>query len=297
MKAVITEQKIRARIADIPVIDVHTHLNASHLSARGLDDIMLYHMVITELYSAGCPSGRRLSEEPEEAERIRRIEEAIPYLKHIENTSIYWLFRTILKELYAWDRAVTLENWRELDKMIAEKSGDEGWAREILQRANIEKSGTELALRGNGSHDDIMFYALEWAFFTRNQWDVFDAPLYELEYAWQFDDPVRPLPVAHSSRETVKRRVETVADIHEALEHYCSAIPFDQVASAAHHISTDISYRKVTDPEMQEALDNRNNAGQEELNIYASYIFEVYLQQLERLKKDIVFQFQGHNEI
>ena len=43
--------------------------------------------------------------------------------------------------------------------------------------------------------------------------------------------------------------------------------------------------------EMQEALDNRNNAGQEELNIYASYIFEVYLQQLERREKDFVFQF------
>ena len=36
----------------ISAIDAHTHLDASHLSARGLHDIMLYHMVVSELYTA-----------------------------------------------------------------------------------------------------------------------------------------------------------------------------------------------------------------------------------------------------
>ena len=74
-------------IGDIEAIDAHTHVNSSHMAARGLHDIMLYHMVISDLYAAGCPSGRRLSEDPDEEEAAGRIEEAIPLLEHIQNTS------------------------------------------------------------------------------------------------------------------------------------------------------------------------------------------------------------------
>ena len=47
-------------LAAIPLLDIHTHLDASHLAARGLHDILLYHMVISDLVSAGCPSSARL---------------------------------------------------------------------------------------------------------------------------------------------------------------------------------------------------------------------------------------------
>ena len=198
------------KISAISAIDAHTHLDASHLSARGLHDIMLYHMVVSELYSAGCRSGARVSDNPDESEKTERIEEAIPYLKHIQNTSCYWLMRTILAELYEWDEPITLENWRELDERISNKSLDGQWAGEIIAKANIEKACTELALRGDGGKDDFLFYALEWAFFMRNQWGVFDAPLYELEYAWQFDHPQRPLPVTTKKREAVKQEIKTI---------------------------------------------------------------------------------------
>jgi hypothetical protein len=36
-------------LATIPLLDIHTHLDASHLAARGLHDIALYHMVISDL--------------------------------------------------------------------------------------------------------------------------------------------------------------------------------------------------------------------------------------------------------
>ena len=57
-------EKLYQDILQIPVVDIHTHLDADHLCARGLHDILLYHMVISELYAAGCPDGARLSEEP-----------------------------------------------------------------------------------------------------------------------------------------------------------------------------------------------------------------------------------------
>lgn len=282
---------LREQIAAIAAIDAHTHVNASHMAARGLHDVLLYHMVISDLYAAGCPSGARLSEDPDEKETTARIEEAIPFLDHIRNTSCHWLMRTILADLYDWREPITLGNWRELDGRIRRRSADPDWPREILRRAHVERLCTELPLRGDGSHDDILLYSLEWAFFTRNQWGVFDAPLYELEHAWQFDEPVRPLPVTLSKRPRVKRRIVTVAHVKKAMAHYCRAIPYDRIVSTAHHISTDIDYAPVTDDQMRQALDRRNVAGPAERDAYASYLFEHLLLELEREHGDIAFQF------
>src|SRR3990172_1817823 len=80
----------------IPLLDIHTHLDASHLAGRGLHDILLYHMLVSDLASAGCPSRERLSEEPDEAEAERRIVEALPYLKYIQNTALFWGVKIIL---------------------------------------------------------------------------------------------------------------------------------------------------------------------------------------------------------
>jgi hypothetical protein len=279
------------QIGEIEAIDTHTHISSSHMAARGLHDIMLYHMVVSDLYAAGCPSGQRLSDDPDHDEKTCRIEEAVPYLEHAQNTSCYWLMRTILSELYGWDKPITISNWHKLDTCIREKSTDPDWARQILARANIAKACTELALRGNGSNDDILFYSLEWAFFTRNQWGVFDAPLYELEHAWQFDKPTRPLPVTMLKRAPVKRQIKTVWEVKEAIAHYCAAIPFERIVSTAHHVCTDINYTLVSDDQMQKALDNRSNAGPVERDTYASYLFESLLLELEKDHSDIVFQF------
>ena len=62
------EQRIFKNIKGIPAIDVHTHIDLSHLCARGLHDIILYHMAVSDLYSAGMQDGSRLPEEPTEEE-------------------------------------------------------------------------------------------------------------------------------------------------------------------------------------------------------------------------------------
>jgi hypothetical protein len=46
-------------LAEVPRFDVHTHLVGGPLGARGLHDLLLYHMVVSDLYAAGCPSGAR----------------------------------------------------------------------------------------------------------------------------------------------------------------------------------------------------------------------------------------------
>ena len=72
------------------------------LGARGLHDILLYHMAISDLYAAGCPNGARLTEFPgwpTDEEAHARIQEALPYLPLVRNTSSSWAVRIILGDL------------------------------------------------------------------------------------------------------------------------------------------------------------------------------------------------------
>src|ERR1041385_2152098 len=92
-------------LAEIPVIDVHTHLIGGKLAARGLHDVLLYHMAVSELYAAGCPSGARATQVPgfpDQREAHSRIREALPYLPLVRNTHISWGVRSILRDLYSW---------------------------------------------------------------------------------------------------------------------------------------------------------------------------------------------------
>ncbi|MBQ7499258.1 MAG: hypothetical protein IJT91_00005, partial [Clostridia bacterium] len=246
----------------IPIVDIHTHLDSAHLAARGLHDILLYHMVISELYSAGCPDGARLSEMPDEEEAISRLERAIPYVKYIRGTSCYWGVRTILADLYDWHDDVTEENWKEIHELIKSKGCGHDRAKEIANKASIEKSSTELWRGRDGSADDMLYYSLEWAFFTRAQWGVFDSPLLELEHAWNEDIPGPPLPVTNDpSLLNFKKKIKTMDDVYAALEHYVDHIPMDKVFSHASHFSNDITYRDVDEDEMAKALKNRENSG------------------------------------
>src|SRR5437764_14119345 len=114
---------LEAALGDIPILDIHTHLVGGKLGARGLHDVLLYHMVVSDLYSAGCPTGTRLTQFPgwpTEKEAHSRIEEAIPFLPHIRNTSSSWGVRLILRELYGWTEDITAANWRKLDGPIRE---------------------------------------------------------------------------------------------------------------------------------------------------------------------------------
>ena len=280
------------RISAIPLFDVHTHMDAQHMSARGLHDVLLYHMVISDLYSAGCPDGARLSEDPDDDEINYRMERALPYLQYIQNTSCFWGVRMILKNLYGWDKPITKDNWKEIHRIISEKSKDPSWSREILKKANITRVCTELWRGHGGIADDVFQYSLEWAFFTRCQWGQYDTALLELEHAWGQDEPGAPLPVTlDRTALKLKKTIKTIADVIEAIKHYCDRIPYDKVISTASHFSTDISYRLVSEAEMEAALKNRETAGERERDIYANYINEQFLNEVEASGKDIVLQF------
>jgi len=287
-------ENLEERVAELPLIDAHTHLVGGKLGARGLHDILLYHMAVSDLYGAGCPSGARLTQYPgwpniEEAHA--RILEALPYLQFVRNTSISWGIRLILKDLYDWQDPITGNNWRKLDDLVRERADDRAWHREVMRRARVARASTELARREGGVDDDILQYSLEWAFFTRCQWGEYDTALYELERCWG-RTPESPSPIGTGPRPPSERVIRTLDDVHQAVAWYVENIPVGQVLSTATHLSTDIDYRPVTPDEMKDALKRRPAAGPVERDIYASYINETFLAALEaRCGDTVVFQF------
>lgn len=286
-------RSLAERIGELPSLDAHTHLVGGHLSARGLHDILLYHMAISDLYAAGCPTGARLTQYPgwpDRNEAHARIREALPYLRFVKNTSISWGIRIVLADLYGWNEPVTEDNWRKLDDIIRERADDRAWQREVIRKSGIERFGTEIARREQGRDDDILQYALEWAFFTRCQWGEYDTALYELERCWT-ELPGPPMPIGSGGRPATTKRIRTLEDVYEAIAWYVDHIPYDQVLAMATHISTDIDFRTATDDLMRQALAKRNTAGSLERDIYASYINEAFLTALEKHADEIVFQF------
>ena len=280
-------------LADVPMLDAHTHLVGGKLGARGLHDILLYHMAISDLYAAGCPSGARLTEFPgwpTEEEAHARIQEALPYLPLVRNTSSSWGVRIILRDLYDWHEPVTADNWKRLDEMVRERADDRAAHHAILDRVKIERTGTEFARRGAGEDDERLQYALEWGFFTRCQWGEHDTALYELERCWG-RSPQSPSPITSGPRPATTQVIRTLDDVHAAIRHYVDHIPYDDVLAMATHVSTDIDFRPVDDRQMSEALGRREQAGTRERDIYASYVNEVFLTALEERGRRIVFQF------
>ena len=283
------EEALRA----LPWMDVHTHLDAAHLSARGLDDILLYHMSVSELYAAGCPDGARVEEDRSPEEARRRVQRALPFLPKVQNTFIAWGIRTILADLYGWNEPVAAGNWEKLDAIIAERSRDAVWPRSVLKRAGIARTGTELWRGRGGVENDLFQYALEWAFFTRAQWGQPDIPVYELERAWNQAAPEPPIAVTFDRKQAppLDRTIRSVEDVKAALRHYCALIPYGAILSTAHHISTDIDYSYPSDAAMADALKRRDTAADRERDIYASYILHHFLEELEKHGAEIVLQF------
>ena len=280
------------KIKAIPAFDAHTHIDAAHPTARGIGDILLYHMVISDLYAAGCPDGHRMSEQPDSGEVERRVTRALPYLYCIRNTNAFFAVRMILKELFDWEDPITSANWVALDEHIKKYGARQNRLKQVMAAANITKSNTELWRGHDGSLDGVFTYSLEWAFFTRAQWGRYDTALIELEYAWNHEEPCAPLPVTITP-EMVNfgKKIRTVNDVDVAVEHFLDRVPFDRIMAIASHLSTDIHYRHVSRDDMQAAINRREQAGCGERDAYAGYIFNRFLKRYEQRGHEAVLQF------
>ncbi len=126
---------LRSALAEIPAIDVHSHLNPRALAARSLGDLLFYHFVTTELLAAGAPPESLSRELPAE----ERLERCLPYFPFIANTSTWWCIRQIMSDLYDIDFSILdRHRLRAGWDAVARHRGDNRWPQQVLvKRARI----------------------------------------------------------------------------------------------------------------------------------------------------------------
>ncbi len=130
--------ELKEFVNTIPMIDIHSHIDASHPHARSPRDILFYHYIATELRSAGMKLELISPELPVED----AVKNSLPFLPLIKNTSTYWYFSKMLKELYGFEhKDITETNMKELLNTIYEGSKQVNRYKSILgEKAKIEKT-------------------------------------------------------------------------------------------------------------------------------------------------------------
>ena len=284
--------ELEQALAELPMFDVHTHLAGGRLGARGLHDILLYHMVVSDLYAAGCPSGARLTQFPDwpdVPEAHARLQEALPFLPQIRNTSCFWMVRTILRDLYNWHEPLDRRQLAAAGRRDPRAGGRPGLAARNLRPAAhpADLCGTRPAgdrpgrrpaavLAGVGFLHPLPMGRVRHGVVRTGE---MLGPPARAAFADRRHAAADGADHSHAGRRPRRRR---------ALR---GAIPYDQLVSTATGFSTDIDYRLVDDRAMAAALQRRATAGPAERDTYASYINEAYLTALEPYADRIVFQF------
>lgn len=149
------EQSLRRLIQETPVYDPHSHLRAHRPQADTLADLVLYHHVWIELVSAGMPAKATTRAglphelaDPQMAPEDR-VRAALPYLTHLRNTTLGYLLRTLLEDLYGVAGGeLTPRNVDALCERVAAEAEREGRGEEVLaDRCGIVRALTVEARR------------------------------------------------------------------------------------------------------------------------------------------------------
>lgn len=131
-------EKVLFALKEMPILDVHSHISVDHPHAHDISDILFYHFLRRELYSAGLPDDNYLVSEAPLEDRVSRFLEYAPY---IGNTATFWCLRRILEDIYEVPGGeISSNNWRDIQRFIESKASDGNWPFEVLKKARIERS-------------------------------------------------------------------------------------------------------------------------------------------------------------
>ena len=132
-----TKHSFQNTIDALPVFDTHTHLNGASLPAQSFWDIGHYFWFIRELQAAGYP------ENPMKLHPARRVRSFWECFQATRNTSMNWVVRRILSDLY--DIEIKCESdIRTADEAVRASARDPGWAAKVCERTHIKRIVTNV---------------------------------------------------------------------------------------------------------------------------------------------------------
>lgn len=120
--------RVIEELDQIPIIDVHSHLDIARPQANDIGDILFYHFLRREFSSAGGDDGFLVSDRPLE----ERMAYYFKYHHLIKGTSTYWCVKKILRDLYGLEDDLNESNWRDVNGRIMGTRDDSSWPEALL---------------------------------------------------------------------------------------------------------------------------------------------------------------------
>ena len=120
-------QELFEALCEMPVYDVHSHLNRDQMPATGLDQVMFYHMQMYPLRAAGVDEDRMWPER-------RNIAAGLPYDQFFrgwpktKHTGFGWMLRTIFRDLYGFEQEISAETLPALREHFDAQRNRPDWA-------------------------------------------------------------------------------------------------------------------------------------------------------------------------
>ncbi len=130
-------QRLQAAVAQIPAVDIHSHIDFRRPAATDVGDVVFYHYIVSELMTAGMPRAL-LSSENAPRDRLRA---AVPYLSRIANTSTHWALRRIVRDLYEIEGPLDESAWMRLCDRVEADARQPGRAAYVLkEKARVRRT-------------------------------------------------------------------------------------------------------------------------------------------------------------
>lgn len=127
--------EIYDRLDNLPIVDIHTHVNWRHGAARNIGEILSYHYYTELLNSAAYQADDLPLNDPEELTRV-----VFAGLGLIRNTVQYDWLLAIGREFLGLDASDWRpERWREVFDLSCEVMGRAQWTEELLEQAKIAR--------------------------------------------------------------------------------------------------------------------------------------------------------------
>ena len=127
-------------IKELPSIDIYSHMRSSKPTAKDITDIIFYHMLKYPFRSSGVDEIKLW---PDGGDSFygsgRPVEELDSRWPVITNTGFAWVLRLILKELYDYEGDLCENDVEQLRKKFKAYADDPGWARNVLNKAGIQR--------------------------------------------------------------------------------------------------------------------------------------------------------------
>jgi len=128
--------RLNKALAEIPLIDPHTHINPHQPAAQSLDDLLGYHYYTELAHSVSMPHAP-LAAEFDPLERSRII---LKHVRQYENTVQWSWFIELCQTFFDWEGDRIGESDADcLWKCAQEKCRQPEWSEQVLKRSNVEK--------------------------------------------------------------------------------------------------------------------------------------------------------------